>query len=215
MKIVALTNTPSVGRLRPSHCQPRASLGVGFASLHLRLTTTAVCGTIMCQAYARAPAAPCHRLRFVSVTPSLHVVPGLRSRLSAQHNIFGDYVLAFHRHLRLRLRCRLAPLHSQSATSVCFSGSSMPLRYTPSCTRRLSSIFTFHPLDRGVCHCYHPPAHLLYAHPGPRCAVRRCTDSTPATRATAALTSSSLRLTARRGRLMVLVQVHDKEPVVP
>ena len=141
--------------------------------------------------------------------------PALRSRLPASHNIFGDYVLAFHRHLRLRLRCRLAPLHSQSATSVCFSGSSMPLRCTPSCTRRLSSIFTFHPPDRGVCHCYHPPAHLFYAHPGPRCAVRRCTDSTPATKATAALTSSSLRLTARRGRLIVLVQSHDKEPVVP
>lgn len=79
----------------------------------------------------------------------------------------------------------------------------------------LSSIFTFHPPDSGVCPCYHPSAHLFYAHPGPRCEARRCTDSTPATRATAALTSSSLRLTARRGRLIVLVQAHDKEPVVP
>lgn len=39
-----------------------------------------------------------------------------------------------------------------------------------------------------------------YAHPKPRWAVRRCTDSAPATMATAALTSSSLRRTARRGR---------------
>lgn len=40
-----------------------------------------------------------------------------------------------------------------------------------------------------------------YARPRPRCTVRRCTNSAPATMATASLTPSSLRHTARRGRL--------------
>jgi len=51
--------------------------------------------------------------------------------------------------------------------------------------------------------------------PKPRCAVRRCTDSTPAVGQPLHSLRVCLRLRARAGRHIVLVQAHDKEPVAP
>ncbi len=51
--------------------------------------------------------------------------------------------------------------------------------------------------------------------PRPRCAVRRCTDSTPAVGQPLHSLRVCLRLRARAGRHIVLVQAHDKVPVAP
>lgn len=50
-----------------------------------------------------------------------------------------------------------------------------------------------------------------YARPRPRCTVRLCTDFAPATMATASLTPSSLRHTARRGRLTLKPQADFRD----
>lgn len=54
-----------------------------------------------------------------------------------------------------------------------------------------------------------------YARPGPRCTVRRCTDSVPAVGQSLLSLRVCLRLRARAGRHTVLVLAHDKVPVVP
>lgn len=62
-----------------------------------------------------------------------------------------------------------------------------------------------------------PFVHRLrrYAHPRPRCTVRRCTDSTPPVGQPLHSLRVCLRLRARAGRHIVLVQAHDKVPVAP
>lgn len=65
-------------------------------------------------------------------------------------------------------------------------------------SRRSHTVSHVPPTHRGSCRLHSTPSALTP--PQARWAVRRCTFSTPATMATAALTSSSLRRTARRGR---------------
>ena len=104
---------PSISR--PSPCQARATLVVGYASLHLRLTTTAVFRSIDCA------------LRLHSALrrhPSC-VGGWLAPFLLRSQTIFDGYT---------SLRCQ--PVIAFGAllrkeTSVCFSGSSRPLRSIP------------------------------------------------------------------------------------
>lgn len=84
-------------------------------------------------------------------------------------------------------------------TSACFSDLSTPVRSAPNSNRPGAILSaTFLPPIEEVAAYIPRPRHC--PRPKPRWAVRRCTFSTPATMATAALTSSSLRRTARRGR---------------
>ena len=54
-----------------------------------------------------------------------------------------------------------------------------------------------------------------YAHPWPRCVVRRCTYSATAVGQPLHSLRVCLRLRATAGRHIVLVQAHDKAPVAP
>ena len=129
----------------------------------------------------------------------------------------------YHRHLRLRLRCRPA--------SVPLSTRNLRLLF-----RAIDAVLPRSILHSHLRHTVSPvpptheeeaayipsPGHVpfihrlrRYAHPRPRCAVRRCTDSTPAVGQPLHSLRVCLRLRARAGRHIVLVQAHDKVPVAP
>lgn len=115
------------------------------------------------------------------------------------------------------------PFRFQPDASACYSEPSMPVCFVPSSNRTddiLSAPF-LPPIEEEAAYIpspgHVPFIHRLrrYAHPRPRCAVRRCTDSTPAVGQPLHSLRVCLRLRARAGRHIVLVQVHDKVPVAP
>lgn len=209
-EIAVFTNPPSVSRLRPKHCQPRAFLAEApllCASAKNR------CGIRVDRLVPPPP------FRFLHATFAMLRWHGAPFRLHSQ-TIFGDYIPAFP---------DTAPASRGRAASI------------PSPTRNLRLLFRLvdampphsilrsaraanlraPPTNRGSCHCHSvrrlPFIYRLrrYAHPRPRCAVRRCTDSTPAVGQPLHSLRVCLRLRARAGRHIVLVQAHDKVPVAP
>ena len=170
-----LYTPPSVSRLRHRHRQPRASL---FTAPLLSAVNKDRCGLRVNR--LRPPAT-----LQLSPTPLLrHGVGPLPLRLWLQ-TIFGDSA---------SLRC-------QPETSACYSGLSTPCRRAPSFGRRKSAISTFLPPAEVAVLAVQSIGFLDYTPtPGPRCTVRRCTDSTPAVGQPLHSLRVCLRLRARAGR---------------
>ena len=111
------------------------------------------------------------------------------------------------------------PFHRQPETSACYSGPSMPCRRSPSSGRRKPTISALlPPIEEDVIVIQSVGCLFIYRlrrWPQPRYAVRRCTDYTPAVGQPLHSLRVCLRLRARAGRHIVLVQAHDKVPVAP
>lgn len=185
----------------PEHFWPRLRCSP------LRLKTAAVFGSIDCSL----------RLHSASSTP-----PSLRYGGMALHS-------GYTRKLSLATTFRLSPtpllrrgvgpppFHRQPETSACNSGPSIPCRRSPSSGRRKPTISALHPTHGGSCHCHSvrrlPFIYRLrrYAHPRPRYAVRRCTDSTPAVGQPLHSLRVCLRLRARAGRLTLKPQADFRD----
>lgn len=132
--------------------------------------------------------------------------------------IFDGCVYALSRHLH-KFRCRTLSLRCQPATSTCISGSSTAVR---------RALFSLLPLSHTDGHVL-PPTEAMpptsqapgtatliirlrrNARPGPRCAVRRCTDSTPAVGQPLHSLRVCLRLRARAGRLTLKPQADFRD----
>lgn len=209
-EIAVFTNTPYVSRLRPKHRQPRAFLAE--APL-LSASAKNRCGIRVDRLFPPPP------FRFLHATFAMLRWHGATFRLHSQ-TIFGDYIPAF----------------PDTAPASRGRGASIP---SPTRNHRLlfRAVDAIQPLSilrsaraanlrappthRGSCHCHSvrrlPFIYRLrrYTHPRPRCAVRRCTDSTSAVGQPLHSLRVCLRLRARAGRHIVLVQAHDKVPVAP
>ena len=210
-EIAVFTNTPFVSRLRPKHRQPRAFLAE--APL-LSASAKNRCGIRVDRLFPPPP------FRFLHATFAALRWHGAPFRLHSQ-TIFTPPFPLYPRHLRLRLRCRVRS-HSGVPRNLRLLFRAVDAMPPLSILRsaRADNLRT-PPTHRGRCHC-HSVRRLpficrlrRYAHPRPRCAVRRCTDSTSAVGQPLHSLRVCLRLRARAGRHIVLVQAHDKVPVAP
>ena len=198
-EIAVFTNTPYVSRLRPKHRQPRAFLAE--APL-LSASAKNRCGIRVDRLFPPPP------FRFRHATFAMLRWHGAPFRLHSQ-TIFGDYIPAFPdtapasrgraasipsptRNLRLLFR----PVDAMPPLSILRSARADNLRAPPT--------------HRGSCHCHSvlrlPFICCLRRWPqpqAPRCAARRCTDSTSAVGQPLHSLRVCLRLRARAGRLTV------------
>lgn len=197
-EIAVFTNTPYVvdcvlSIASPEHFWPRLRFSA------LRLKTAAVFGSIDCS----------FRLHSASSTP-----PSLCFGGMALHSVCTRK-LSLATTFRLSptpLLCRGVgppPFHRQPETSACYSGPSMPCRRSPSSGRREPTLSALLPPREEDVIAIQSVGYLLYIvcdagpNPRPRCAVRRCTDSTPAVGQPLHSLRVCLRLRARAGRLTV------------
>ena len=179
-----LMTAQSVSRLHPHHRQARTSLVAGRASL--RLTTAAVCGAIDCA------------LRLQTI------FDGYVSALSRHRyyvTVSGALTPLSTRNLRLYFRL----VNGSAPRSILLS----PLGHTDGHVLPPTEVMP--PTSQAPGTATLVLRLRRYARLRPRCAARRCTDSTPATMATASLTPSSLRHTARRGRLTLKPQADFRD----
>ena len=197
-EIAVFTNTPSVSRLRPKHRQPRAFLAEApllCASAKNR------CGLRVDRLFPPPP------FRFLHATSALLRWHGATFRLHSQ-TIFGDYIPAFPDTAPTsRGRAASIPSPTRNLRLLFRAVDAMPLLSILRSARAAN--LRAPPTHRGSCHCHSvrrlPFIYRLrrYAHPRPRCAVRRCTDSTSAVGQPLHSLRVCLRLRARAGRLTV------------
>jgi hypothetical protein len=124
------------------------------------------------------------------------------------------------RHLRLRLRCRVRS-HSSVPRNLrlLFRAVDAVLPRSFLHSHGCHTDSNVLPTHRGRSRLHSKPQAFLYSSsatlcpPQARCAVRRCTDYTPAVGQPLHSLRVCLRLRARAGRHIVLVQAHDKVPV--
>lgn len=132
----------------------------------------------------------------LSLTPTPPAVPSVSARFRSAVNPMPPLAIPSR-------RCRSASfLPPIARMPYCQPRSSHPQRKKPP---TLQAPGTFH----SFIVCDADP------NPRPRCTVRRCTDSTPAVGQPLHSLRVCLRLRARSGRHIVLVQAHDKVPVAP
>ena len=209
-EIAVFTNTPYVvdcvlSIASPEHFWPRLRFSA------LRLKTAAVFGSIDCS----------FRLHSASSTPPSLCFGGMALHSGCTRKLSLATTFRLSPTPLLRRGVGPPPFHRQPETSACYSGPSMPCRRSPSSGRRKPTISALFPTHRGRCHChsvrrlpFHISSATLAPTPG-RYAVRRCTDYTPAVGQPLHSLRVCLRLRARAGRHIVLVQAHDKVPVAP
>ena len=178
----------------PEHFWPRLRYSP------LRLKTAAVFGSIDCSLRLHSASSTPPSLRFGGM--------GLHSGCTRKLSLATTFRLS--PTPLLRHGVGPPPFHRQPETSACYSGPSMPCRRSPSSGRRKPSISALHPTHRGSCHCHSvlrlPFICCLRRWPqpqAPRCAARRCTDSTSAVGQPLHSLRVCLRLRARAGRLTV------------
>ena len=148
------------------------------------------------------PAAPTVSARFRSaVNPMLTLaIPSRRCRSASFLPPFTQCIFGCTRHSQASLPL-LSFARKFARMPYCQPRSSHPQRKKPP-TFQAPGISLFFVCDAGP-------------NPKPRYAVRRCTDSTPAVGQPLHSLRVCLRLRARAGRHIVLVQAHDKVPVAP
>ena len=203
-EIAVFTNTPYVSRLRPKHRQPRAFLAE--APL-LSASAKNRCGIRVDRLFPPPP------FRFRHATFAMLRWHGAPFRLHSQ-TIFGDYIPAFPDTAPAsRGRAASIPSPTRNLRLLFRAVDAMPplsiLRSARAANPRLLP-----PIEEAVI-AIQSVGYLLYIvcdagpNPRPRCAVRRCTDSTPAVGQPLHSLRVCLRLRARAGRHTVLVQAHD------
>lgn len=149
------------------------------------------------------PAAPTVSPRFrsaVNPMPPL-AIPSRRGRSASFLPPFTQCIFGCTRHSQASLRL-LSFARKFARMPHCQPRSSHPQRKKPPTFQAPRHVPIIHRLRR-------------YARPRPRCTVRRYTDSTPAVGQPLHSLRVCLRLRARAGRHIVLVQAHDKVPVAP
>lgn len=197
-EIAVFTNTPYVSRLRPKHRQPRAFLAE--APL-LSASAKNRCGIRVDRLFPPPP------FRFLHATFAMLRWHGAPFRLHSQ-TIFGDYIPAFPDTAPAsRGRAASIPSPTRNLRLLFRAVDAMPplsiLRSARAANPRLLP-----PIEEAVI-AIQSVGYLLYIvcdagpNPRPRCAVRRCTDSTPAVGQPLHSLRVCLRLRARAGRLTV------------
>lgn len=154
----------------PDHFWPRLRYSP------LRLKTAAVFGSIDCSL----------RLHSTSSTPPSLCFGGMALHSVCTRKLSLATTFRLSPTPLLRRGVGPPPFHRQPETSACYSGPSMPCRRSPSFGRREPPISGLLPPIEEAVIAIQSVGYLLYIvcdagpNPRPRCAVRRCTDSTSA-----------------------------------